>query len=166
MYGNHLYFDELSATGNKIRIKNRLKAKNLMVLAVNFIDEDTLSKIQELFLDLSPEDMEKFKTYLTNRHYLSKSSKYAEERKILAKVANVALLALPSDENLQKIMNDYNKNLKIIDDLKIKATKTCDPEQLTELILTINDYNEQNIKLLEQINNYRNKKYEKTSEEE
>jgi hypothetical protein len=38
MYGHHLHFDELQATGHKIRLKNKLKAKQLMTLSVNFID--------------------------------------------------------------------------------------------------------------------------------
>lgn len=158
MYQSNLYFDEMNATGNKIRLKNKMKAKNLMLLAVSFVDEGILSKIQKIFLDLTPEEMEGLKEYLEKREYLSAGPAHStREQKILGKVVNAALSSTPKDKYLAEIMAEYNKNLNIIDDLKVKTTKTCNVLETRELIDQINHYNDRNVDLIEKVNQYREK---------
>ena len=160
MYKNHFGFDELEATGHKIRAKNKMKAKNLMQLSVNFVDPDSLGKVQHLLLSLPPEKLKLFKNFLNDRDYLNSSSHQSPEYKILRKIANIALLSVPKDPYLKKLLSEYTKNLKEIDDLKIQSTQTIHADKLTEIMAKIDEHNEENIIIFERVDEYRKKKYE------
>ncbi len=159
-FGNHLCFDELNASGHKVRMKNKMKARNLMMLAINFLDEGTLARIQEFLAGLDPEDMARFKAYLRQRGYLARGNEFARENKILDKIAALALTSLPEDAELQGIMRQYNENLEEIDRLKVLTTKTPEADILAELIARIHGLNEQNLGLLARIEDYRKRRYQ------
>lgn len=161
MYGNHLCFDELNASGHKVRMKNRMKARNLMMLAVNFLDSGTLARIQAYLAGLDPEDMARFKSYLRQRGYLSRTGEFARENRILDKISAIALTAMPQDDALSAIVNQYNANLEEIDRLKVLTTKTPEADILAELIRRIHALNDENVALLDRIKAYRQNKYGK-----
>ncbi|MEW5820590.1 MAG: hypothetical protein AB1782_10400 [Cyanobacteriota bacterium] len=158
MYGNQFYFDEMQQTGNKIRIKNKMKAKSLMALSVNFLDENVLAEVQKLFLSMTPQEMQKFKAYLNGRGYLKCGLNNSPESAIINKISRIALSSVPKDDYLRSIMKKYNENLNKIDELKIQTTKIIDGEEINKLIAEIDQYNEENLTLLEKVNEYREKK--------
>lgn len=155
MYNNQLFFADMEQTGTKIRLKNKLKAKNLMALSVNFLDKDVLNKVQKLFLDMSPEEMKTFKQFLNGKKYLNKNLPCPKEQAIINKICMLTLNSRPKDEYLRKIMNKYNENLNQIDELKIECTKIIDGKKVNEYIEQINELNDQNIQLYERVNAYR-----------
>lgn len=158
MYNNQFYFDEMQQTGHKIRMQNKMKAKNLMALSVNFIDKETLKQIQKVFHNMTPSEMKAFKDYLNNRKYLDFNSKHSKESQIISTISKIALMSTPKDEKLSAIYKKYNQNLNKIDDLKIQTTKTFNAKEISNLILEIDELNEENIKLIEQVNSYRENK--------
>lgn len=153
--------DEMESTGNKIRIENKIKAKNVMALAVNFIDDDTLAKIQEVFASLEPHELDNFKTYLDKRHYMTKSFNPRLGDKIINQITRIALYSDPEDEYLNGLYNEYKKNLDIIDDYKIKSSETINIDKVTNCLNQIDAYNERNVALIEKVNEYREKKFNK-----
>lgn len=158
MYNNQFYFDEMQQTGNTIRMQNKIKAKNLMSLSVNFIDKETLKQIQKVFLSMTPAEMKVFKDYLNGRKYLDYKSKNSPEHQIINKISKIALMSTPKDEYLKKIYTKYNQNLNEIDNLKIQTTKTIKAKEINDLIEQIHQLNEENVQLIEQVNAYREKK--------
>jgi hypothetical protein len=157
MYYNQFYFDDMEQTGNQIRIKNKLKAKNLMALSVNFLDPDVLQQMQKIFMNLTPQEMDTFKKYLNNRDYLRNSFQNPKEQAIINKISRLALASAPKDEYLNKIMKKYNQNLEEIDRLKIETTKTIDGVKVNKLIEQIDILNDENVQLFEKVTEYREK---------
>lgn len=155
MYNNQLFFEDMEQTGSRKRLKNKLKAKNLMALSVNFIDKNVLNEVQKLFLDMSPEELQNFKKYLNGKKYMNKSFTCPKEQAVINKICRLGLNSRPKDEYLRKIMDKYNENLNIIDGLKVEATKTIDGKKVNTFIEQIDQLNEENIQLYEKINTYR-----------
>ncbi|OGH98805.1 MAG: hypothetical protein A2104_01480 [Candidatus Melainabacteria bacterium GWF2_32_7] len=146
-------FDEIENTGDTIRRKNKIKAKNLMNIAVSFNDEETLQKIQNILFSLSPEEMQIFKNYLNDRKFLRMSNHNSEEQKVINKIVGIAVSSVPKDKYLRDIYEEYTKNLNIIDEIKIRLTKTTNYKELNILMEKLDDYNERNVELLNMINN-------------
>jgi hypothetical protein len=158
MYQNHFYFDEIEQTGDKIRIINKMKAKNVMALAVNFLDEKTLAKVQNIFTNLSPDELNNFRNYLDDRKYL-KNDLSSKEYKIISQISRIALSSEPEDEYLKKIYTEYKKNLDRIDELKIQTTDTIDGMKVNKLIEQIDQYNDRNLELIEKVSQYKATKF-------
>ncbi|MEW5822542.1 MAG: hypothetical protein AB1782_20280 [Cyanobacteriota bacterium] len=159
MYNQNFCLDEIEATGNKIRIQNKMKAKNVMALAVNFVDDQTLAKVQQVLLNLDEKEVDALKTYLDKRQYMKPAFQNSLGNKIVNKISRIALFSTPEDEYLQKLYSEYKDNLEMIDGLKIQSAQTTDMEEATECIQMIHIYNERNIELIEKVNAYRDKKY-------
>jgi endonuclease III len=155
MLSNQFFFDEMEPTGDQIRIKNKMKVKNLMALAVNFADEETLKKIQNVFLSLTPKELDDFRKFLDDRSYIRSEGQKSKEYKIITQLSRIALSAEPKDENLKKIYKEFKENLEKIDDLKIQTTKTIDGVKVNKLIEEIDIINDRNIELMEIVSKYR-----------
>lgn len=159
MYYNAFCMDEIESSGNKQRIENKIKAKNLMALAVNFVDDAQLARVKEVFDDLQPAELTAFKKYLDNRDYLKSPYQNMLGHKIISKLCRIALYSEPEDEYLNSLYTEYKKNQDIIDELKIQATQTFKYDSITRIIDEIGDLSERNIELLEKVNTYRDNKY-------
>lgn len=159
MYYNAFCMDEIESNGNKQRIENKIKAKNLMALAVNFVDDAQLARVKEVFDDLKPAELTAFKKYLDNRDYLKSPYQNMLGHKIISKLCRIALYSEPEDEYLNSLYTEYKKNQDIIDDLKIQSTQTFKYDSITRIIDEIGDLSERNIELLEKVNTYRDNKY-------
>jgi hypothetical protein len=166
MFNNQFFYDDMEQTGNQIRIKNKIKAKNLMTLAINFVDDDVLAEIQKVFLSMTPDEMSKFKEYLNDKKYINARFNNPKEQQIINKISRIALSAIPKDEYLRKIMEEYNDNLNKIDDLKIETTKTIDGVKVNKFIEQIDVLNDRNIELIEKVNVYRENKKKAPSAEQ
>ncbi|MFH0702851.1 MAG: hypothetical protein V2B14_04855 [bacterium] len=166
MYYHNYCLDEIESTGDNVRRKNKLKAKNYMSLAISFIDDYTLSKIWDILLNLPPDEMKNFKEYMKERKYLKKRINNDSEQKIINKIIGIATTSLPKDVYLRKIHEEYNKNLNKIDELKIEASKTMSCIKQTKIIAEIKEYNDRNIQLMENINKYREEKEKNKNKEE
>ncbi len=157
MNNQHFHFDSLQATGNQVRLRNKLKAQSLMSLAVNFIDDLTLQKIQSVLENLSQEQLLRLKDFLKERRFIQ--GRPSDELKVLHKIAHYALHSIPGDAYLQGILNNYRQNLEYIDELKLETRHAQSDKELTSLIELIDRYNEMNLALFEDVNRYREKKY-------
>lgn len=147
------------STGDEIRKRNKLKAKNLMALAATFSDMDTLTKIQGIFAGMSPADMERFKRFLNNRQYVRAEFANPKDLRIINEITKIALNTTPSDPFLNKAYKRYNENLEAIDQLKVKTVETDNNDSLDELLDDINRLNDENVALLEQVKAYSNKRF-------
>ncbi|MGD9580525.1 MAG: hypothetical protein AB7V50_04075 [Vampirovibrionia bacterium] len=161
MYNHAFCLDEIESNGNKQRIENKIKAKNMMALAVNFIDDTQLEKISDVFNELSPAELVAFKSYLDNREYLKSPYMNILGHKVINKLCRIALYSEPKDEYLKGLFKQYKQNQDIIDDLKIQSTKTFNYKTINSIIESIDEYSEKNIELIEKVNKYRDKKYSK-----
>ncbi|EKE02884.1 MAG: hypothetical protein ACD_20C00317G0019 [uncultured bacterium] len=150
--------DEIENTGDTIRRKNKIKSKNLMNVAVSFNDEETLKKIQNVLLSLSPEEMMMFKEYLNDRKFLKRSNHKLDEQKVINKIVGIAVSSVPKDKYLKEIYEEYTNNLNIIDKIKIKTTQTTDCRELNMLIEKLDEFNNRNVELLNMINNREDEK--------
>jgi hypothetical protein len=155
MYGHHLHFDELQATGHKIRLKNKLKAKQLMTLSVNFIDPGVLRQFEYLLSNLSPQTLEQLKRCLDDKTYLSAQAQGTPALGILEEMAKIALCTTPKDETLRSLLAAYQQNLDAIDELKLGTTRARTSQELTPLMETMHKLYDSNMALLEQVNQYR-----------
>lgn len=159
MYNNAFCMDEIESNGNKQRIENKIKAKNMMALAVNFVDDAQLARVKEIFDNLNSAELTAFKNYLDNRDYLKSPYMNMLGHKIISRLCRIALYSEPENEYLNGLYKEYKKNQDIIDDLKIQATQTFDCDTITKIIESIDDYSEKNIDLIEKVNTYRTNKY-------
>lgn len=146
-------------SGDDIRKRNKLKAKNLMALAVSFADKATLAKVQKVFLNMNQSQMEAFKKFLRRRQYIRPEFANPNDMKIINQITQIALRCEPEDEFLKKAYRKYNQNLELIDELKKKSVQADSDDNLHDILDQINDYNEHNIKLLEAVQNFSNKKF-------
>jgi len=159
MQGNQFHFQELNGNGDVVRLKRKMKARNLMVFSLNFVDDATLSKVQKVFHQLSPEDLARLKEYLNKKAYMDRAQTYANEHRLIQKVAQIALSSVPSDPELKGIMNKFNHNLEVIDDLKKKTIEVYEADKFREIMTEIDRYNDENMTLFEQVNRFRDRKF-------
>jgi hypothetical protein len=160
-YNNNYCFEEIEQTGDTIRRKNNIKMKNLLSLAVNFIDKETLEKIKEVVIALDPEEIIEFKSYLREKGYLKKGNKDNKSQGVINKIAQIAITSIPKDKTLKEFYVDYNKNLNGIDRLKQAMKNTKDPENLNKMLSILNELSDRNVKIMEKINEYRVKLFNK-----
>lgn len=159
MYNNAFCMSEIESNGDKQRIENKIKAKNLMALAVNFVDDTQLARVKEVFDDLKPAELTAFKKYLDNRDYLKSPYQNMLGHKIISRLCRIALYSEPENEYLKGLYTEYKNNQDLIDDLKIQSTQTFKCDEITKLIDQIHDLSDRNIELLEKVNTYRSNKY-------
>ena len=155
MFNQCFQFDELQATGNKVRIMNKMKMKNTMAMAVNFADPTIIARLQKVLNSMTPGDFNKFKQYLKDRKYLKQTfGRVSSEDSIINKMCQILLNSEPQDPYLKRVYNEFKENLNIIDEFKIACTQTNDLTQVADFIEIINQYNDRNAELFGLIQNY------------
>ena len=154
-YNQQLLNDPSDKTGDGVRRKNNLKQKNLMNLSLNFCDMETLEKIKEVFTSLSPEKLLALKNYLEDKEYVKRSNNNNECQKTITKIAQIALTSVPKDEKLIEIKEKFNKNLEIIDKLKVAMGATNDSDEIIQFHYALEELNEKNAGFFKELNNYK-----------
>jgi ABC-type phosphate/phosphonate transport system substrate-binding protein len=149
----HLIFDELEGNGDSIRLKNKQKSKNLMRVASAFADDATLLKLQQAFISLSPQEMQEFKSFLTNRDYLNGNQRSAGQ-KILNFITQTVLSSDTQDDYLKSIVAEYNSNLDMIDQLKQETNVIVDGLVVSKKIHEIQEFSNRNCELFELVKHY------------